>query len=721
MTLGTHLIVAGGVMLGLALHQLRPFEVPIHAQALRGGPAQADSHDGGYVGSEACERCHVGAYATWSRSLHVQMTRPVERGSVLGDFRRGTRLARYGRSYTMGRSGGRYIITVAHQQQPPESYDVHYTLGARRFQGYLSRLPDGRIYVLPVFWHVETAQWVDFKEITPLPDGDHDMRQIWNVNCVNCHATNLVTGFDPATKTYNTRWAEMGIGCEACHGPAAAHVELMRRWEADPASRPELGTRSSDQDRSAILRIFAASSATPRQVFDVCGYCHGNKVNFFAGFRPGDRYENYALPFLISEPMPPEDPQGDFWPDGRPNRFNRPQALMQSGCFAGQRITCTSCHRAHGSPNDPSLKVPITATGRDPVLTEPLPGSDQLCTQCHDTYPLPRHTHHPPESAGSRCISCHMSEVNWRMLNRRRDHTFAAPVPELRAGYGVPDACTTCHDDRTPEWAAGVMDRWYGDSARRRRALELADTLYAAGSGEISALPRLAALVVDRDAGPIVRASAAEFLGRLLSRLDVTPASRPDDRARTLPGVDTTLASRVRNALMGAASDSEPVVRATAVRALGIFGEVSGERQVIPPLVARLTDSGRVVRVRAAEALLHQGIVTLEGEAGAVLNRAQDEYATHLQAFPDNAADHAALGWLELARGRFDNAERALKTAIDLAPSTARPRVLLGVLFARGARYDEAMREWRAAQRLDPSYPQIDRLIEEARTRRATP
>ena len=76
---------------------------------------------------------------------------------------------------------------------------MHYTLGAKRFQGYLSKLADGRIYVLPAFWHVETSQWIDFKEITPLPDGDHDFRQIWNVNCFNCHATNIARNIAPST------------------------------------------------------------------------------------------------------------------------------------------------------------------------------------------------------------------------------------------------------------------------------------------------------------------------------------------------------------------------------------------------------------------------------------------------------------------------------------------------------------------------------------------
>src|SRR5947208_9548083 len=221
----------------------------------------------------------------------------------------------------MDSGDGLYFVSVAKAGRPAEEFEVNYTLGARRFQGYLSKLPDGRIYVVPVFWHNDAKRWVDWKEITPIPDDrDHDLRQIWNVTCVNCHATNLVKNFNPATNTYNTTWTEMGIACEACHGPGRAHA-------ANPPGN-----------------IFAPAKATPRQVFDTCAYCHGNKNNVFFGFKPGERYEDYALPFLIGQPIPDNDPQGEFWTDGRPNRFNRPQALTLTGCFRSGQATCTSCH-----------------------------------------------------------------------------------------------------------------------------------------------------------------------------------------------------------------------------------------------------------------------------------------------------------------------------------------------------------------------------------------
>src|SRR6266850_5225787 len=515
------------------------------AQAGAVTAATGADQSGAYVGSLACRQCHEAEYASWRSTLHVQMTRPIGEAMVEGDFRSGTHLEQNGRALTMEMRDGRYFISVARGGRPAETFEVHYTLGARRFQGYLSKLPDGRIYVLPVFWHNEARRWVDWKEITPIPDDpDHDLRQIWNITCVNCHATNLAKNFNPATKTYATTWTEMGIGCEACHGPGAPHIAVTAAWERNPAGKPAGPT-------PAQLRIFAPKQADARQIFDACGYCHGNKNNVFFGFKPGDRYEDFALPFLISQPIPENDPQGDFWPDGRPSRFNRPQALTLTGCFQRGQATCTSCHRMHGSPNDHALKVPVEADGGG--LTRQ---SDRLCTQCHEVSAA--HTHHDLESQGSRCVACHMSDVNWRLITRRRDHTFQPPVPELTARYGVPNACTTCHENKSPEWAVKTMDGWYGNQDRRRAVVKLSDTMYRAGTGDAAVLPELARLAADRSHGTLIRASAAEFAGRLMKKAIAENAERAEQAKGSAASANSAVAFRgIVNSLIGAAADRE--------------------------------------------------------------------------------------------------------------------------------------------------------------------
>jgi predicted CXXCH cytochrome family protein len=727
--------------------QLPSDTVAAKASADRQGATPAG---GEYLGSASCERCHAAEHTAWKNSLHIKMTKPVAEATIVGDFREGTRFADHDRSYTFGMRDGKPYVSVSFGGRAPETFTVDYTLGAKRYQGYLATLPEGRIYVLPVFWHVATRRWVDWKEITPIPDGAHDIRQIWNANCFNCHATNIVQGFDIAEKKYKSTWTEMGIGCEACHGPGREHTTLM-----DQASKPAYDTGSSNRQLSDTLKILSTRSAEPRRVYDTCAYCHGNKRNVFVGFKAGDRYEDHALPFLLSDPIPDNDLQGEFWPDGRPNRFNRPQALTMSGCFKAGEITCTSCHSAHGSPNPFSLKVDLSDSR----------SGDALCTQCHSTPKLAwdpdsgdrrpaftgagleRHTFHAADSAGSRCVSCHMSDVNWRLLTRRRDHTFQPPVPENTAKFGIPNACTTCHDDRSPEWAAKQMTEWWGDGDRRTKATVLADTMYRAGSGDASALPALAKLAVDRSEGFLIRASAADYIGRLVSEgrtggtrsgsptqtsFDGGSTSRPANLLRpTVPGTDDRRAAAqpssdlrrtaaeitptIVNSLIGAAADPEPVVRASAVASLGAIGD---RQRALAPILARLVDQARVVRVKAAEVLVGFGIVELPGAAGEALRKAQDEYVVSLDTFPDSASNHAAKGWLEAERGNVVVARDALNKATAVESNYAFPWVVKGVLFAREGKFTDAAEMWKKARSIEPSYPNIDQLIAEAGKRK---
>ena len=235
-------------------------------------PQPASTRSTEYLGSTACARCHQDSFDQWQRSLHVRMTKPIAEATVVGEFTSNRNFTDHGRSYQFSRPGGRPTLTVSYGGGKPETFTVSYTLGAKRYQGYLSTLPDGRIYVLPAFWHIESRRWVDWKEITPIPDGAHDLRQIWNTNCFNCHATNLAQGFDVASKRYTSTWTEMGIGCEACHGPGKPHVELMDAWEKDPARKPAYDNsaiepsssdRSSRRSRRAARRRARFSTPAP--------------------------------------------------------------------------------------------------------------------------------------------------------------------------------------------------------------------------------------------------------------------------------------------------------------------------------------------------------------------------------------------------------------------------------------------------------------------------
>jgi tetratricopeptide (TPR) repeat protein len=316
------------------------------------------------------------------------------------------------------------------------------------------------------------------------------------------------------------------------------------------------------------------------------------------------------------------------------------------------------------------------------------------------------------------------------LLIRKRDHSFQAPVPENTARFGIPNACTTCHDDRSPEWAARQMNEWWGDEERRDKSVTLADTMYRAGSGDVTTLPGLARLAVDRSQSLLVRASAADYIARLISEGRSDGAQRAGSMQTQTSfdgaqGANSARGAKVQavpqvtpaivNSLIGAADDPEPIVRAAALKALGTIGD---RERALTPVLARLIDQSRVVRARAAEVLVGFGIVQLPGTVGEALRRAQDDYILSLDSFPDVASNHAAKGWLEAERGNISEALAALDRATIVEPKYAFPWVVKGVLSARQGRFADAVEMWKKARSIEPSYPNIDQLIGEAEKRK---
>ena len=111
------------------------------------------------------------------------------------------------------------------------------------------------------------------------------------------------------------------------------------------------------------------------------------------------------------------------------------------------RVRCTDCHNPH------SLQLKFDG--------------NKLCTQCHiaGKYDTPSHHHHPVESTGASCITCHMPTRTYMVVDDRRDHSFRVPRPDLTVELGTPNTCNDCHTlpHETPKWAAEAVRKWYGE------------------------------------------------------------------------------------------------------------------------------------------------------------------------------------------------------------------------------------------------------------------
>lgn len=520
-----------------------------------------DLHQVAYVGSAACRDCHLDNHASWKRTFHRTMTAEATPAAVKGDFS-GATLTSAGVTARMDRGpDARFRVTFARAGQPPRVATVDRTVGSHRYQQYLTRIGDS-FWRLPVAWNVEDGRW--FPMTSAFLFGDPDPQAVrdatdarpefgggdfdrhvtrWNDNCVFCHNVAPNPARDPGTGRFATTVAELGVACEACHGPGAEHVAR----NADPARRARLATTGV-----ADPTIVNPSRLSPGRAADLCGRCHGQRLAddvapFLAQgdrFVPGDDLAVESSPLWRDTPLAGDRTAfaGRFWTDGTPRlTAYEYQGLLQSPCAMRGPLTCTSCHGMHEGDPRGQLRARLAAQ------------PDALCTGCHRQLAaapaLAAHAHHDPAGEGARCVSCHMPPIVYGVLSVHRSHRIEVPDPARDAAAGRPDACTGCHVDRTAAWAALSARRFWGTRP----------------AGDAPPVPDGTAPMQAILAGEApARAVAADALGKVLG-----------------PPDPTTRARRMGLLLDAMSSDRDPAIREIAWRGLRRLATGSPTAQLV--------------------------------------------------------------------------------------------------------------------------------------------
>ncbi len=488
-------------------------------------------HGAPHATSSACRRCHADHDASWRRTFHRTMTQDARApGALLGDFD-GTSLTYLGVEATMDRGpDGAPRMTLRDASGALlRRATIERTVGSRRYQQYLARDADV-LFRLPIAWSVEEARFFSLNgaflgadpaepppDATGIPAGYDRHVTRWNDNCIFCHNVSPNPGLDAARGTFASEVAELGVACEACHGPGEAHAAA----NASPLRRYAL--HASDVADPTIVnpaRLDASRSA------ELCGRCHGQRItprleDFLAHgdpFVPGDVLARYSEPLAADTALHGEAGvfAERFWSDGtaRLTAYEF-QGYRASPCRADARFTCETCHAMHDG--DPRGQLRPDAAG------------DGACTQCHAALAIPAraaaHARHPAASAGARCVACHMPRVVYGLVDAHRSHRIESPDPSAQARDRRPDACTLCHVDEGRAWAVSAAARLFGTTARD------AAPNAAAGSAPDTRLdaelPEAARLLAGGD--PIERALAAAAHGR-----PGDSPTRGDARARRL-------------------------------------------------------------------------------------------------------------------------------------------------------------------------------------------
>ncbi len=374
---------------------------------------------GNYVGSTACRRCHTATYERWSKTRMANVVQnPREHPeAVLPDFTKADPLV----TFTLD--------------------EVAFTYGSKWKQRYFTRVGND-YYPLPAQWDVthrvwraysvqpNTDWWVSF-----YPPGN--MQRPTGPLCDGCHSVN----YNAQAKTV-TEW---NVGCERCHGPGSEHV-------AKASAANIVNPARLDFVRANDTCIQCHSQGQPRT-----NPMFGQYYDWPVGFHEGANLADYWK----LEDIKLGETTFTHFPDGTGHK-NRMQGndFVQSVMYR-RGVTCFSCHDVHGTANNADLVKPA----RTVCLTCHAPGSPN---GPRNVTTIEQHTHHTAGSPGNDCVACHMPKIEQTIADVNvRSHTFAFIPPSATDEHKIPNACTTCHTDKTTAWAREALRKWPNVSSWR--------------------------------------------------------------------------------------------------------------------------------------------------------------------------------------------------------------------------------------------------------------
>ncbi|MCP5022317.1 MAG: tetratricopeptide repeat protein [bacterium] len=592
-------------------------------------PASEVTNSATFVGRGTCKKCHEKEFTLWLGSDHDNAMETATAESILGNFEDAV-FERHGVKSRFYKRDGRFYLLTEGVGGKQQEFEVKYTFGVRPLQQYLVAFPGGRLQCLPIAWDTEGNSWFHLQGDTHVPADDWlhwtQPAQNWNGMCASCHSTDLNKGLNPKTLEFDTQWAEIDVGCEACHGPASDHVAWAGFNEETRALSPSMGFQ------------LPTSGLEPRGKVELCARCHSRRTELKDFAHDGGDMLDSFLPDLLIE--------GHYYPDGQIlDEVYVYGSFVQSPMYY-EGVHCGNCHDVHSGA--------LVAQG------------NALCHQCHDAkYSLGQHHHHVIESmtrttlasgtvdiptgAGTQCVSCHMAGRTYMVKDYRPDHSMRVPRPDLSISIGTPNACNQCHQDQEAQWAADKVVEWFGV----QRPEHFGAIIEAGRRGEAGGDLRLQGLIRDARQPAIVRATALTLLGNY--------------------GSDSAWLS-----LKEGLHDAEALVRHAAVRT---YREPNLEAR-LANVVPLLLDPVRAVRGEAAVNLSEIPGQYLPPDSKGPMKRALAQYRQTMDFNADMPSSGLALGNLLMNLGRGEEAVQQFEKALAIDNRFIPARANLAVLFS---------------------------------------
>ncbi|HRH88802.1 MAG TPA: multiheme c-type cytochrome, partial [Rubrivivax sp.] len=614
-----------------------------------------------YVDNRQCLGCHEAAATAWAGSHHAQAMAPATADTVRGNFD-GAQFRHQGVTTRFFRRDGRFFVHTDGPDGKLGDFEVKFTFGVAPLQQYLIETEGGRLQPLQIAWDTQRKRWFHLLPHEKAPPGDvlhwSGRYQTANTMCIACHTTGFDKRYDAQADRFDSRWLEVNVSCQSCHGPGSLHVAWARAG----------GAASAPQGQLADLKA-------PHKQVEVCAACHSRRSELTSHPVPGQPHLDHYLPSLLREGLYHADgqQQGEVFVAGS----YRQSRMYRMG------VACTNCH--------------------DPHSAQPKLQGNALCTQCHQPQPnpafpsaagafdTPQHHHHPQGSRGAQCTACHMPAKNYMVVQPRPDHSIRIPRPDLTVTIGTPNACNQCHDKKTAQWAADAVTQWFGTP---KRPPHYGEVFAAARRGAPESAQALAVLAGDAVQPGIVRATAIDLLRGdaavgINERIAATREADAELRAAAAASLEVLPASLRVPTLAPLLKDPVRAVRIAAARSLASLPHAQFDAATRPAFDAALAEY-----VAAQQVALDMPGPNLNlGALYAVTGReteAEAAYRAALKIDPDFTPARANLAQFLAERGRLPDAEQVLREGLQRQSGIGELQYSLGLLLAEQQRLPEA-------------------------------
>ena len=356
----------------------------------RASPA-AKQNDG-YVGSEACSRCHAEIYNHFERTSMGRSMISV--APALPEFLRTIPLSasvydqQSGRHLEVHTENGKlyqseYQLDAVGHEVFRDTHAIEWIVGTNaNGLGALTQ-HDGYIFEAPLSFFKQTGAW----ELSPgYQRKDLAFNRAIPPGCIFCHSGRPNPAAGTLGKYQSPAFTQLSVGCENCHGPGSAHVHAMGMGDS----------YAKGKDPTIVNPQHLAGHLSD----DICMSCHqtGDARVFQSGksyldFRPGQPLDR-VMAILMVPPTRDNPPREDH--------VEHYYSMIMSKCYrsslrqpAEKQMRCITCHDPHIEPT--SEEAPAFFNGK--------------CMSCHTAQSCKAPAQARASTApADDCIGCHMQK-----------------------------------------------------------------------------------------------------------------------------------------------------------------------------------------------------------------------------------------------------------------------------------------------------------------------